>query len=107
MAIRKGRLCGAIEKVVRVKLFCRFKTFEVCHFIAGMWKRKRLIFCRSGSALKKLEAEATSEAFDFLRSRSGSVFHKTWGWDAEMVEAVKFLWKRKHFEKRSWKRKQI
>jgi len=24
----------------------------------------------------------------------------------EAVEAVKFLWKRKHFEKKSWKRKQ-
>jgi len=25
--------------------------------------------------------------------------------EAEAVEAVKILWKRKHFEKRSWKRK--
>jgi len=25
--------------------------------------------------------------------------------EAEGVEAVKFLWKRKHFEERSWKRK--
>jgi len=25
---------------------------------------------------------------------------------AEAVEAVKFLWKRKHFEERSWKREQ-
>jgi len=24
----------------------------------------------------------------------------------EVVEAVKFLWKQKHFEERSWKRKQ-
>jgi len=27
--------------------------------------------------------------------------------EAEAVEAVKFLWKRKHFEERSWKRKRI
>jgi len=26
--------------------------------------------------------------------------------EAEAVEAVKFLWKRKHLEERSWKRKQ-
>jgi len=26
--------------------------------------------------------------------------------EAEVVEAVKFLWKRKYFEERSWKRKQ-
>jgi len=26
--------------------------------------------------------------------------------ETEAVEAVKFLWKRKHFEERSWKRKQ-
>jgi len=25
--------------------------------------------------------------------------------DAEAVEAVKFLWKRKHFKERSWKQK--
>jgi len=49
----------------------------------GMWKRKRwkwLNFCGSGS-----------------------IFHKTWFRDVE-AEAVKFL--RKHFEERSWKRKQ-
>jgi len=45
--------------------------------------------------LKKLEAAANSEAFDFLRSRKRSIFHKTWGRD---VKVVKFLWKRKHFE---------
>jgi len=43
-----------------------------------MWKRK-------------LEAEAGS---------GGSSKRKL-----EAVEAVKFLWKRKHFEERSWKRK--
>jgi len=48
---------------------------------------------------KKLEAEAISEAFDFLRSRKRKHFYKTWG--SRDVEAVKFLWK--HFEERSWK----
>jgi len=49
-----------------------------------------------------MEADANSEAFDFLKSGSESIFHKTWGRDvkAEAMEAVKFLWKRKwkHFE---------
>jgi len=34
----------------------------------------------------------------------------SWMWmrklEAEAVEAIKFLWKRKRFEERSWKRKQ-
>jgi len=55
---------------------------------------------------KMLEAEANSEAFDFLRSRK----RKAWSRDVEavlnVVEAVKFLWKRKHFEERSWKQNQ-
>jgi len=66
---------------------------------SGSWKRKRwkrLNFCGSGITLKK---EAGSEL--------GSIFHKTWDRDveAEAVEVVKFLWNRKHFEERSWKRK--
>jgi len=65
--------------------------------------RKQLNFC--GSTLKKLKAEANSEAFDFLRNWKRKLFHKTYGRDVK-AETVKFLWKRKHFEERSWKQKQ-
>jgi len=41
----------------------------------------------------------------FEEAGSGSIFHKTWGRDVE-AEAIKFLWKRKRIEERSWKRKQ-
>jgi len=44
-----------------------------------------------------LKKEAGSE------SKLRNIIHKTWGRD---VEAVKFLWKQKHFEERSWKQKQ-
>jgi len=37
----------------------------------------------------------------FEEPETEAFFHKTRGRD---VEAVKFLWKRKHFEERSWKR---
>jgi len=45
---------------------------------AGMWKRKRLNFCESGSILKKkLEAEANSAATNFMRSwkRKQNIFY--------------------------------
>jgi len=63
-----------------------------------MWKRKlwkRINFCGSGSTLKKLEANL--EAF-FIK-------HGTEMWKRKL-EAVKSLWKRKHFKERSWKWKQ-
>jgi len=64
---------------------------------------KLLNFC--GSTLKK---EAGSELrsiwyFWGVGSESSLFFLKTWGRD---VKAVKFLWKWKHFEEKSWKRKQ-
>jgi len=60
--------------------------------------------------------DVEAEAVKFLKKRKyfekkaesgsglGSIFHKTSGRDAKAVEAVNFL--RKHFEERSWKRKQ-
>jgi len=30
-----------------------------------------------------------------------------WKWKLEAVEAVKFLWKQKHFEERGWNQKRL
>jgi len=68
-----------------------------------MWKR--LNFCGSGSTLKK-EAGSGSKLGSirlFEEPEAEAIFHKTWD---RNVEAVKFLWKRKHFKERSCKRKQ-
>jgi len=59
---------------------------------------------RSGSELGSiwLFEEPEAEVF-FIKHGAGMWNRKL---EAEAVRAVKFLWKRKHFEKRSWKRKQ-
>jgi len=64
------------------------------HFEERSWKRKQ--------TRKHLNFEE-SEAF-FIKHGAGMWERKL---EAETVEAVKFLWKRKHFKERSWKRKQI
>jgi len=62
---------------IGAKNFEFFKIYDVSS--PGVWKRKRKLeakFCGSGSTLKKeaMEAEANSEAFDFLRSRKRKHF---------------------------------
>jgi len=58
-----------------------------------MWKRKHF-------KERSWKRKQTWKHFTFYGAVSGSIFHTTWGRDveAEAVEVVKFLWKRKHFE---------
>jgi len=70
--------------------------------------RKRLHFCGSGSTLKK-EAGSELESillFKELEAEAFFIKHAAGLWKQRKLEAVKFFWKRKHFEERGWKRKQ-
>jgi len=70
------------------------------NFKPGMWKRKRLNFCGSGSIKRSWKRKRTQKHLTFWGAGSESIFHKTWSRDVE-AEAVNFL--QKHFEERSWK----
>jgi len=73
-----------------------------------MWKRLIFLWKRKHFEERSWRRKRIRKHLTFWEAGSGSIFFKTWGRDAEAVEADKFLWKqnRKHFEERSWKRKQ-
>jgi len=78
---------------------------EAVKAISFLWKRKHF-------EERRWKRKQTRNYLTFEEPKA-EVFHIKYGagmWrrklEAEAMEAVKFLWKRKHFEERSWKRKQ-